>query len=304
MRARARPRRDRAGRSRGRTRPARCACGRRAGRRTTRATGTPKPCFGRSISSSGITPRTAFLRMCFSVAAARLRPLAGSTSASSTNLWSRNGTRASRLDAHRHLVDAHQQQLGQAQVQVEVAHPVAGATAPRPSPRSGARIGASASHDVSPSSVARASAARAAAASAPRVNASAPPQNIGWPRAPRRRNSTSRRVPLPGRATRGARPRRFSTRGHRQVVAALRAAAASSRTGSPRTARRRPRRPGDDDAVVARELRHVVDRHADRVGDRLVLQPHHPRQEVEQVVVRQLAARGARRRRARPSARA
>src|SRR6266545_1574447 len=59
-------------------------------------TGTAKPCFGRSISSSGISPRTDFLRMCFSVPLFVLTR-SGMLIANSTNLWSRNGTRPSRL---------------------------------------------------------------------------------------------------------------------------------------------------------------------------------------------------------------
>ena len=43
----------------------------------------------------------------------------------------------------------------------------------------------------------------------------------------------------------------------------------------------------DDDAIPARELGHVVDRHADRIGERLVLQLHHRRQEVHQILLRQ-----------------
>ena len=39
--------------------------------------------------------------------------------------------------------------------------------------------------------------------------------------------------------------------------------------------------------LSARELRDVVDRDANRIADRLVLQVDHPRQEVEQVVLRQ-----------------
>src|SRR5437867_971900 len=59
-------------------------------------TGTPNPCLGRSMSSSGMTPRTAFLRMYFSVPF-RTFTSAGMLMASSTNLWSRKGTRPSRL---------------------------------------------------------------------------------------------------------------------------------------------------------------------------------------------------------------
>ena len=198
----------------------------------------------------------------------------------------------------RHLVDAHQQQLRQAQVQVDVAHPVEVRRLPGASPRSGCRIGASASHERERRRTRGAAAARAAAASAPRVNASAPPQNTGWPR-DAAAQALVRLAPslLAGAAAGRRAPARLSAPRHRAGRRRAAGRAASSRSDSRRTARRRPRRPGDDHAVVARELRDVVDRHADRVGDRLVLQPHHPRQEVEQVVAASAAARGARRRR-------
>ena len=46
----------------------------------------------------------------------------GSASANSTRSWSRNGTRASTEVRHRHLVDAHEEQLGEAVLELEVGH--------------------------------------------------------------------------------------------------------------------------------------------------------------------------------------
>ena len=92
-------------------------------------------------------------------------------------------------------------------------------------------------------------------------------------------------VPVPSSGRDARRPAASAARGTGRSSPALEVEQRAAMTDSPRTARRRPRRPGHDDAVVARELRDVVDGHADRIGDRLVLELHHRRQEVEQVVL-------------------
>ena len=67
----------------------------RAGRRgTTRASGTAKPCFCRSMMSSGRMPRIACLNRYF-VVPSRSRRCAGIVAANSTSRWSSSGGRAS-----------------------------------------------------------------------------------------------------------------------------------------------------------------------------------------------------------------
>ena len=174
---------------------------------------------------------------------------------------------------------------------------------PAPSPRSARGSGASASQEVRPANCCRSrgESRRCFCAS---VNASAPPQKTGWPCVAAAQPLVAG-GPGPCPASRSpASASRLSARGHGKVVEPLQA---------------QLRLPGrvpaeqlvgafahlaDDHAVVAGELRDVVDRHADRVGDRLVLQLHHPRQEVEEVVLTSAGARGARRRPARAIRRA
>ena len=103
-----------------RTRRARGGPCRRGGRRTTRRPGRRSPASGRSISSSGMTPRTAFLRMCFS-SPFRVFTSARDAQRELDELVVEERHAPFEADAHAHLVDAHQQQLGQAQVEVEVA---------------------------------------------------------------------------------------------------------------------------------------------------------------------------------------
>ena len=104
---------------------------------------------------------------------------AGSASANSTSSWSRNGTRASTEVRHRHLVDAHEQQLGQALLELEVGHLLeqVGARAARARPRCQSR-----STIVVASRAARGRCASTRSLSSPLVGDRAAPERQSRPR--------------------------------------------------------------------------------------------------------------------------
>ena len=118
------------------------------------------------------------------------------------------------------------------------------------------------------------------------VKTSAPPQKIGCPSAAAAQPFVVARRRDRARAGR-ARPRRFEEPRDGQIVVLLQPSTRFHGSVAPEELVRPLTDLADDDSVLARELGDVVDGNADRVGDRLVLQAHHLRQEREQIVVRE-----------------
>ena len=85
--------------------------------------GTLKPCFFRSMISSGNNPRTAFLRRYFVPPVSEFR-FSRYAECEFDKLVIEKRHAGFEADAHAHFIDAHQQQLRQAEVQVQIRHPV------------------------------------------------------------------------------------------------------------------------------------------------------------------------------------
>ena len=123
-----------------------------------------------------MTPLTAFFRMYLSTPFLVLTAV-GMLMTSSMSLWSKEGLTRLQAHGHTHFVKAHQQQFGQAQVQVEVVIQLRGEVS-QAFPRTAGEMGCKASHELALANFFR-SRGDSTRCFCKSLNTSAPPQKTG-----------------------------------------------------------------------------------------------------------------------------